>query len=704
MTFLIADTFRSSLARLTAQEQKAAKTTAFDLQIDPSGPGLSFHKLDRAQDKNFWSVRVNSDLRIIVHRTAQSFLLAYVGHHDDAYAWAERRKLEAHPATGAMQIVELVPVAMVQAPALAPIPAVRLNPVPVDEDVAYDGGTKATVLVLRNVSADDLLAYGTPPDWIEPLKAATEDSLLEILPHLPAEAREAVLKLAVGETPEVPAPLPTGADPFSHPDAQRRFRAMANVEELRAALDAPWEVWAVFLHPAQEALTKRVFNGPARVGGSAGTGKTIVAVHRAVHLARAHPEARVLLTTFTKALAHALRNKIAILTAEDPGLRERIRVASLDGMAFDLYTQLVAQPNFAPISVVRTLVSKAAKTIEGHKFPDAFVLSEFQEVVDAWQLKSWDAYRNVARIGRRSRISEKQREVLWSIFEKVRAGLFERNMMTWSDVYGALSLRIEDGWKPPFDFAIVDEYQDLSVSQARFLAQFAGMRENAVFLAGDIGQQIFQQPFSWKALGLDIRGRSAMLKINYRTSQQIRSQADKLLPGAITDVDGNEDKRRGTISLFEGPDPTIALAETEADEAQIVADWITGRLAEGIQPEQMAVFVRSETLYRRVRTALKRIDLEGSELTEKAEVETGKVPFATMHLAKGHEFRAVAVIACDEDVIPSSERIALVGDEAMLESVFDSERHLLYVACTRARDHLLVTGVQPGSLFLADMV
>jgi len=698
MTFIIADTFRSSLARLTSQEQKAAKTTAFDLQIDPSSPGFSFHKLDRAQDKNFWSVRVNSDLRIIVHRTVSSFLLAYVGHHDDAYAWAERRKLEAHPSTGAMQIVELVPVSIAQ------IPSSRPSPITFDNDASFDGGTRAAVSVLASVSESELLAYGTPPDWVAPLKSATEDSLLDILPHLPAEARESVLKLAVGEKPEIPAPLPTGADPFSHPDAQRRFRVMTNVEELKAALDAPWEVWAVFLHPAQDALTKRSFNGPARVGGSAGTGKTIVALHRAVHLARTNPTSRVLLTTFTKALAHALRGKIAVLTANDPATQSRIMVETLDGVAFDLYTSLNSQPNFAPLSVIRSLISKAAKSVDGHRFNDLFILSEWQEIIDAWQIKDWNTYRDVVRIGRKTRISEKHREVLWSIFDKVRLGLIERKMITWSDVYGHLQEKMQGDWRPHFDVVVVDECQDLSVAQTRFLAKFAGTKENAVFLAGDIGQQIFQQPFSWKALGLDIRGRSTTLKINYRTSHQIRKSADRLLPGIVEDVDGNEEKRRGTISLFEGPEPTVVISDTEADEASVVSEWLRAREAEGLKLEQMAIFVRSDVFFRRIRAALKLMNVEGFELTDKAEIEVGKIAFATMHLAKGHEFRAVVVMACDEDVIPSPERISLVGDEAHLEAIFDSERHLLYVACTRARDHLLVGGVRPGSIFLADML
>ncbi len=313
MEFRIADTFTDSLARLTAQEQKAAKTTAFDLQLDPSANGLSFHKLDRAKDSNFWSVRVNADIRIIVHRSASSILLVYVDHHDDAYKWAERRKIERHPTTGAMQLVEVrelvqeveiygAPQAEADQPA-APKPAAVSAP------------------LFANLRKFELMAFGVPAEWVEDVRRATEDTLFDVIGHLPQEAQEALLKLAVGEKPEPPAPQPETADPFAHPDAQRRFRVLTNVEELKRALDYPWDKWAVFLHPAQEDLVKRTFNGPARVSGSAGTGKTIVALHRAVHLARENPQSRVLLTTFSKPLANALQRKLNSLTLKRAGHR-----------------------------------------------------------------------------------------------------------------------------------------------------------------------------------------------------------------------------------------------------------------------------------------------------------------------------------------------------------------------------------------------
>lgn len=695
MHFLIADTFTASLAKLTTQEQKAVKNTAFDLQMDPSGPGMSFHKLDRAQDKNFWSVRVNSDIRIISHRTQSSLLLAYVDHHDAAYAWAERRKMERHPSTGAMQLVEVrerieeiavfKPVEIISEPAPANTPK------------------KQTPKLFDNLTKMELMSFGVPEEWVNDVRSLTEDTLLEVIGHLPQEAQEALLKLAVGEKPEPQPMIPPETDPFNHPDAQRRFRVMTNVDELRQALDYPWDKWAVFLHPAQAELTTKNFTGPARVSGSAGTGKTIVALHRAVQLAKNNPKSKVLLTTFSKALANALNRKLKLLAGGDANLMSRIHVDAINNVAYDLYSKFYGQPSITSLSIVKNILVKAASNIEGHKFTPQFLVSEWSEIVDAWQLKSWQAYRDVTRLGRKTRVGGKQREVLWQIFAETRKSLEDRKLVTWSDIFGRLADAFTASSKVSYEFAVVDECQDLDVAQARFLAALGGERNNALFFAGDLGQRIFQQPFSWKALGLDVRGRSATLRINYRTSHQIRVKADKLLPTSISDVDGLAEVRKGTVSLFEGIPPTISVVDDEQSEQVSVGSWIKERVQGGCLPEEIAIFVRSETEISRARKAAKSAGYPAFELTDKADAEAGSISISTMHLAKGHEFRAVAVMACDEDIVPSEERLDLATDENELEEIYDTERHLLYVACTRARDHLLITGLKPGSVFLADM-
>jgi superfamily I DNA/RNA helicase len=331
-----------------------------------------------------------------------------------------------------------------------------------------------------------------------------------------------------------------------------------------------------------------------------------------------------------------------------------------------------------------------------------FLLGEWREVVDAWQLRDWEAYRDVARLGRKTRIGGKQREILWSIFERARNQLAAEGCMTPADVFERVTEAIRSEAARPYAFAVVDEAQDLGIAEARFLAALAADRPNHLFFAGDLGQRIFQQPFSWKALGLDVRGRSFTLRVNYRTSHQIRAQADRLLPTTLSDVDGNSEGRRGTISVFDGPPPIVRSCRNESDERDLVGRWIAARLREGAQPNEIGVFVRSEAELPRARAAVEAGGSIAAELGGDGEAVRERIAIGSMHLAEGLEFRAVAVMVCDEDILPSQSRIENVADEADLEDVYDTERHLLYVACTRARDHLLVTGVEPLSEFLGD--
>src|SRR5262245_28722775 len=243
MEFRIADTFTESLARLTGEEQKAVKITAFDLQMNPAQPGMQLHKLDKARDPHFLSVRVNRDLRLIVYRTASSLLLCYVDHHDNAYRWAERRKLEIHPKTGAAQLVEIRETVQ---EVLIPIYAEAVQPVPL----------KARLF--EHVAEDTLLHYGVPAEWLHDVRQANEDTLLTLADHLPSEAAEALLELATGGKPQVAPAVATGTDTFEHPDAQRRFRVMHNIEELQRALEYHWEKWTILLQPAKSQLVVRV--------------------------------------------------------------------------------------------------------------------------------------------------------------------------------------------------------------------------------------------------------------------------------------------------------------------------------------------------------------------------------------------------------------------------------------------------------------
>lgn len=688
MEFRISDSFTSSLTKLTGDEQRAVKTTAFDLQMNPENPGHSFHKLDRAQDKNFWSVRVNRDIRIIAHRSKTSLLLCYVDHHDDAYKWAEKRKLETHPKTGAAQLVEI---------------RERVEEIRIPYYVNIEAAPSPKPLLFSGYDDDQLLEYGVPPEWLADVKASDEDSILELSDHLPSEAAEALIEIAVGGTPRPPVVTLPESNPFDHPDAQRRFRTMVDTEELERALDAPWEKWTVFLHPDQQELVEKDFNGPARVSGSAGTGKTIVALHRAVHLARQNTESRILLTTFTDSLANALKEKLKHLIGNTPRLAERLEIHSMDAIALRLHKFNAQKKSLLKRDQLFELVSKHADGVEGLRYSKAFVFEEWSQVVDAWQITTWNDYKDVRRLGRKTRLAEAQRQILWSIYERVKAELQSTNSVSMAGIYLDLTQSLSVSNNSPFDFVVVDEAQDISIPQLRFLASLGGDRPNALFFAGDLGQRIFQQAFSWKSLGVDIRGRSKTLRVNYRTSHQIRMRSDKLLGPNVADVDGYEDDRTSTVSVFNGPEPTIRNFDSHEEEIEFVSDCLSKLIDDGYEAHEIGLIVRSDNEIPRAVSAIEEAGITYKKLDSYIQLAHGYASICTMHLAKGLEFRAVIVMACDDEVIPSQERIEAVADNADLEEVYDTERHLLYVACTRARDRLHVTSGELPSEFLEDM-
>ena len=423
-----------------------------------------------------------------------------------------------------------------------------------------------------------------------------------------------------------------------------------------------------------------------------------------MHHLRQSPDARVLLTTFSDPLANALQPKLRALAGPDAHLLDRVAVASFLGIASELHQLAFGhKAHLAARDIIRSLVEKARDAAGLNSLSPQFALSEWTNVADAWQIVDVDQYAAVPRMGRRTRLGARQRENLWPIFESVRRALAERRLTTPAALFAKLTAHYAEREAKPFSHIVVDEAQDLGVPELRFLAAITPPGSDALFFAGDLGQRIFQPPFSWRGLGIDVRGRSFTLRVNYRTSHQIRLAADRLLPPSIRDVDGLEDDRTATVSVFNGPPPQVLTAATEVEEAEKVAAFIQAARADGIEPATIGLFVRSRNELPRARAAAAKAGIEATELTGRSDGEIGRIALGTMHFAKGLEFRAVAVMACDEPVIPAQQRIADVSDEMELDEVYATERQLLYVAATRARDRLLISGVRPASEFLGDL-
>jgi superfamily I DNA/RNA helicase len=349
------------------------------------------------------------------------------------------------------------------------------------------------------------------------------------------------------------------------------------------------------------------------------------------------------------------------------------------------------------------IIDEVASALPPTKFSTSFLANEWWEIVDTWQLSSWESYRDVRRLGRKTRLSEKLRQTLWAIFAEVNDRVSAGGWISNAGWFTRLASTFKAERRSPFDYIVIDESQDITASQLGFLAALAAGKPEALFFAGDLGQRIFQAPFSWNAVGVDIRGRSRTLTVNYRTSHQIRQHADHLLGPEVADVDGVSETRKGTISVFNGPAPEFNEYADERVEAEEVSKWVAARLAEGVSSNEIGVIVRSGHELARAKQAVELTGKGYRVLDDHTTVTGTGIAICTMHLAKGLEFRSVVVMACDDQIVPLQQRIEEITDEADLEEVYATERHLLYVAITRARDHLLVSSAGAASEFMDDL-
>ena len=689
MAFILAQTFMKQLKKLPQKEQGVVSRTVLELQMDPTARTLSLHKVDG--NAGWWSAYANGDLRIILKREGEDgMILCWTDHHDKAYLWAQRHVLAEHPVTHTMQLVEIPEIVAEPQPA---VEAEKANPI-VDK-------SNKPLCELLGIGRDALLAFGVPEAWIERVLAATdEEELLDIgEKHLPPDAAEAVLKIAVGERPELPTP-DDGKDKGSAWDSQSWW-VVSKDDDLKQVLEnADWDTWCVYLHQSQRTIAYRTYNGPYRVCGSAGTGKTVVALHHAKFVLESDADARVLVTTFSEPLAEDLRKRCRPLMS--PKMLERCDVTTLPRFARKQFDAVF--PGHEPIVERDELHAESLRILERHtaELPSGitpqFALSEFERVVEPRQITTEEDYLKTRRRGVHTRLSAEKRRAIWSVLQHVYDGInrMDGNITT-EQMYAKLADYYRRHSEVPryHTHVVVDECQDLCEIELDFLTAYLGERGKS-FFAGDIGQRIIRYSFPWKPHGIDLRGRSRVLKINYRTTQEIRSMADRLTNLDANDADDISQNRNGTISLLSGPKPEIRTFKTTEEEVVGVAEWLDHIYNDlNIPANQVAIFYRSEKEVGRAVEAIRK-SVYGYE-------GEAKPRLAEMFEAKGLEYRAAVVMACDSDVIPSPDRLAEADLIAGLEEIYDTERNLLYVACTRARDYLLITSAGTPSELLLDM-
>jgi len=679
MAVMFADTFFLSVGRLEPRDQARAIEFVNRFQANPASPGTSLERLT-GRSRDLWSGRITRDLRCIIHQDGEHWALLYADHHDDAYRWAERRRIGRHPVTGTIQVVEMVEAAPeVQR-------AVEAAPTDAPPLLAAHGDTY-------------LLSLGVPEDWLPTLrKVVDEDQLLVVIDKLPAEVAERLLVLAAGGLATPPAPVPANAPLLDHPDVRRRFFVAEDSDELARALEAPMERWIAFLHPSQRALVEGRYKGPVKVSGSAGTGKTVVAMHRARHLARQGH--RVLLTSFVKTLCKNIEQALRILCSSEE--RERITVSTVHAQALSLLRKLEPRVQPATEQAIDDLLVELQRR-EAPGFALDFVRAEWKAVVQAQGIRTWAEYRTARRTGRGTPLSTADRKMLWNVFTGVHARLSQAGLGDWPGICRKVTERLEVGeLRSPFHAVIVDEVQDLTPPELRLVAALCTEQPGHLMVVGDVGQRIYPGGGGLSALGIPVRGRSHVLELNYRTTEQIRRTADRVL-GIVEDDDEGTARRDRTRSLLRGPIPVLQGHARIEEEHLGAVERIRAWMADGVQPEAIAVFARTKRLLDGVEAALRKAGLPAQPLADDEPLPPGAVRLGTMHRAKGLEFKAVLLVGCAKGQVPSEGLLRHMVDPQDRELAEARERRLLYVAMTRARDELMVTWTGDPSPFLAGL-
>lgn len=677
---IIAQHLFDSLDRLEVNDQARVIQFINRFRTNPSNPGLGLERADGARSKDVWSGKVSIDLCAILFKDADTWAIVYVDHREPAQDWAARREIGRHSVTGALQIVESV------------------ETVREVEKIVDTHRDQEQPALFEGYRDEYLLSLGVPEIWLPALRVVSDDNrLLDVCEKLPVDVANRLMDLAQGQP--VTPPEPIAADrPAIEAAGTSEFYVVDDAADLVAALKAPMERWLAFLHSSQLELIKRTYIGPAKVSGSAGTGKTVVAMHRARHLARQGEQ--VLLTTVAMTLCENIKHNLSLLC---PGPERRnITVSTVYSQALELVRQVDPQVRLALDTDIDRLLG-ALRTQHARRFEAAFVRGEWDNVVRRQGINTWDQYRKAQRVGRTRSLSTRERKTLWKVFGGTIDALVKHKTL---DATG-LALRAEELLETgtvnsPYTAVIVDEVQDLRPAELKLIRSLCTARPGNLMVCGDAGQRIFPGGYSLGELGIDVRGRSTVLRINYRTTERIRRFADQVLDPVTDDLNGGKELRDGTRSLIRGSVPALRGYETQEEETAAAITRIMSWLDTGHQPAGIAVFAPTRSGLDRLDKALTQAGITWRPISGRR--DGNGIQVGTMHQAKGLEFKQVLLVDCAEGVIPGAAALANVDDPVDRDAAIEREKQVLYVALTRACHELVVSWSGRPSPFIEPLL
>jgi len=673
---------------------------------DPSANGLNLETVEGSKDSSIKSLRVDQGYRAIAFEVGRDIMFVHVNEHDKAYRWAAGRRVKLDPETNRIRVIEEIDAVADPVAAAAPsvprlfddVADARLRALGVPEEELDAVRLILTIEALEGVEDRfDPLTY----QILYAVAAGYEDEEIRSLTGVGAEP---------DQEPEQPATELTFDKLIETEQSRQTIFIPESQEELRRVFEEGLEGWRVFLHPEQRKIAYRDYNGPVLVRGGAGTGKTVVAMHRAKHLADqiekdpTRAGQRVLLTTFTTSLAHDIEANLRTLCPTHLDARPpRIEVINLDRWV----SQFLKRKNFARevafFGEARERLDQVWREVfDDHALPEGlsepFVRAEWAQIVQAKGLIDQKAYLKASRAGRGTPLDRKKRALLWEVFADYRARLISEGLAEPDDAYReATEILSSEAPSLPYTAVIVDEAQDMGEQAFRLIRAIvpetpSGDR-NSLFIVGDAHQRIYGRRASMSTCGINVRGRSKRLRLNYRTTQEIRAWAVSVLEGvSVDDLDEGTDTLRGYVSLMRGVTPELVGCRSEAEELDGLVGWVKDLPPEQIQLSDIGVLCVRRADADRVEAALRTAGIAAVMLQSGADDRSVPgVRITTMHRAKGLEFFAVAIPFLSEAAFPPSGALRAAVDPADREDIVMQYRSLLHVAATRAKKALRVS-------------
>ncbi len=665
--------------------------------------GLHLESVHKARDPRMRTIRITNFWRGVVLAPddgSDIFLLLNVVPHDDAYTWAAARLYTVNTATRALEVrnvvaIEQITPSLERATASAPTRLFARFSDTVLRDLGIDDQVLRAARAISDKAQMEAFGGLLPEDQFEVLQFLAEGfSPEDVYRDVVTERRPAV---AGGDSSDSLAIAIT--------NTVSRITLVTSPDELADILDKPFAAWRVFLHPSQRRVAYRVsYNGPAQVTGGPGTGKTVVALHRVKHLLSRSPTNRVLLTTFTNALASTLRDNLAQLLDDDKHL-ERVQVTTVDAFANRVVRVLTGRPP-APIGDAdQRQIWRRVRRLLDLPWTEQFLAQEYRHVILAQQVRTKAEYLDAERRGRGMRLRPQQREQVWSAIEAFLAELRTAGTTTHLRICAEAAelLKAEESGEHRLDHVVVDEAQDLHPVQWRVLRAAVLTGPDDLFITGDPHQRIYDSRVSLRALGISVTGRSSRLRINYRSTAEILGWSTGLIDETpVEELSGDgSDSLVGYHSLLHGRRPEVAGYPTERDEVTALVERVHSWLGQGVQPSEIAVCTRFNVLLDKIHDRLTAERVPSVLIRDRPGSGAHGVRLASMHAMKGLEFRCVAVIGVTAKAVPFTKEITpLDVDRQQHESDMLKERCLLFVACTRAREALAVSWSGAGSPFL----